>query len=499
MFDETRDEEGSVTERSRRLSGVTDAGVESAEEIPAGLEDAPDASDPVAGEEVEEAPVSVPRLSAGRKGKRRRLVRKEDEPPRTVPAPKRLLILDTWKRSGLPAADFAPLVGVSKHTLYKWDKSFEEFGPAGLMDRPRGSPKGSRLSEVTKRTILMLKKRRPEYGCQRISDELARGEGLGASPKAIAKLLHEAGYEMEEAPTRPHPDKVRRFERAKPNQLWQTDIFTFMLKRQNRRVHLVAFMDDHSRYIVSYGLYASMTTPLVLEVVRSAIASYGPPEEILTDNGPQYITWRGKSRFAKEMEKQGIKHIVAKPRRPRTLGKVERFWGTLWRECVEAAIFLDLEDARRRIGLFIDHYNFNRPHQGIEGLVPADRFFSAAEDVKKTMKERIAANAVDLARHGLPKKPFYMTGNVGGKGFSVHTEGERVYMVREDGTREEVDLAGTDDDPQVEALPEAVCPTGPVEATIAEEEAAPGTSPLDDGLARIAAHEEEARHDESED
>jgi hypothetical protein len=54
----------------------------------------------------------------------------------------------------------------------------------------------------------------------------------------------------------PHPDKLRFFERAKPNQLWQTDLFTFALKRQNRRVYLVAFLDDHSRFIVSFGLHA---------------------------------------------------------------------------------------------------------------------------------------------------------------------------------------------------------------------------------------------------
>jgi transposase InsO family protein len=61
-------------------------------------------------------------------------------------------------------------------------------------------------------------------------------------------------------PTHPHPDKVRRFERAGPNQLWQTDLFAFVLKRQNRRVYLVAFMDDHSRFVVSYGLHASQST-----------------------------------------------------------------------------------------------------------------------------------------------------------------------------------------------------------------------------------------------
>ncbi len=52
--------------------------------------------------------------------------------------------------------------------------------------------------------------------------------------------------------------------------MWQTDLFTFMLKRQNRRVYLVAFMDDHSRFIIGYGLHASQSAALVLEVLRGA-------------------------------------------------------------------------------------------------------------------------------------------------------------------------------------------------------------------------------------
>src|SRR6202521_4125168 len=141
------------------------------------------------------------------------------------------------------------------------------------MDRPRGGPSGSKLPELTRRTILMLKEANPSWGCQRISDLLARGPALPASAGAVARVLHEAGYALEEVATRPHPDKVRHFERAKPNQLWQTDLFTFILKRQNRRVYLVDFMDDHSRYIVGYGVHASSSAPLVIEVLRAGLAS----------------------------------------------------------------------------------------------------------------------------------------------------------------------------------------------------------------------------------
>ena len=300
-----------------------------------------------------EAP-TLPRPQHPRKG--RRLVQKPEASPAALTPEQRLLLLDTWKRSGLPAGDFAALVGLSKHTLYAWNQRFEAEGPGGLMDKPRGGPKGSKLPELTKRTILMLKQANPDWGCQRISDMLVRGPALPASPAAVARVLHEAGYELEEVSTRPHPDHVRHFERARPNQLWQTDLFTFVLKRQNRRVYLVAFMDDHSRFLVSYGLHASQSTALVLEVLRAGLANYGPPEEILTDNGTQYVTWRGKSAFTRELERRGIQQIVAAPRRPQTLGKIERFWGTLWRECLEAAVFVDLADARQRLGLFIDHY-----------------------------------------------------------------------------------------------------------------------------------------------
>src|SRR5262249_21553059 len=348
----------------------------------------------------------------------------------------RLLAVAARRGRGLRAGDFAPLVGIPKHPLSSGKKKSEPEGPAGLMDKPRGAPAGSRLREPTRRAILMLKESHPDWGCQRISDMLLRGPALPASPSAVAKVLHEAGYAAEEQPTRPHEPKVTSFERARPNQLWQTDLFTFLLKRQNRRVYLVAFLDDHSRFVVGYGLHASQSTPLVLEVFRAAIAGFGTPEEVLTDNGTQYVTWRGKGAFTRECEKRGVKQIVASPHRPQTLGKVERFWGTLWRECVEAAVFLDLGDARQRIGLFIDHYNFQRPHQGIGASTPADRFFGAAEEVKRTLLARVAANALELARQGVPKAPFYLTGRAGGRPFSVHAEGERGILTRADGRQE---------------------------------------------------------------
>ena len=176
-----------------------------------------------------------------------------------------------------------------------------------------------------------------------------------------------------------------------------------------------------------------------------------------------------------------------------------RSWGTLWRECLELAIFQGMDDARRRIGHFIDHYNFQRPHQGIGGLVPADRYFEAAPEVLATLRGRVAANAAELARAGLPRRSFYITGRVGDESIALHGEGGRVILTRGDGEREEVDLAATGrraEPGEVTEWPEPVAVTGVPsgEETEEDEEAderAPGTSPLDGILEDIGRNDEE--------
>jgi len=377
----------------------------------------------------------------------------------------RLLLLDAWMRSKLAATEFAELVGVTSTTLYAWRRRFEDQGPAGLLGHRR-STTGSRLPEPTRRAILMMKESHPDWGQDRIHDMLLRSEGLEASAGAVQRVLVEAGYEVEPAATRPHGAKPRRFEAPKPNALWQTDLFTFRLKRQRRTLHLVAYLDDHSRFVVGWGLHASASGALVREVFEQGIANFGAPEEILTDQGAQYHTWRGKSAFRKLCDRRGIRQSVASARHPQTLGKVERFWGTMWREFGEGAIFRDLEEARERLAHFIAYYNFQRTHQGIGGLVPADRYFGAAEEVRAALEQRVAENAKELALHGVPRKSVYVTGRVGDESIALHGQGTKVILTREDGAQEEVDLAAP--------------------GRRQETEAAPGTSDLDGVLEDLA-------------
>jgi hypothetical protein len=244
------------------------------------------------------------------------------------------------------------------------------------------------------------------------------------------------------------------------------------------------FLDDHSRFVVGFGLHASASGALVQEVFESAVASFGAPEEVLTDNGSQYHSWRGKSAFRKLLERRGIGHVVARPRHPQTLGKTERFWQTLWRECVEQAIFRGIEDARARIAHFVSWYNFQRPHQGIDGAVPADRFFEASSEVRRALEDQVAANSLELAREGEPRKPVYLAGRVGGEQVTLHGEGERVILTHADGRREEVDLGAPG--PRVESPVTNASPADHPATAQDSLERAPGESGLDEALEDLA-------------
>jgi hypothetical protein len=90
-------------------------------------------------------------------------------------------------------------------------------------------------------------------------------------------------------------------------------------------------------------------------------------------------------------------------------------------------------------------------------MVPADRFFNATPAVLESLKQRVADNALELARHGVPKTPLYLTGNVGGTPVVLHAEGDRVILSK-DGARAEVDF-----DPRpAQPMPSPTSAPGPI-------------------------------------
>lgn len=337
----------------------------------------------------------------------------------------KLQIVKKHLEESIPVSIIHQECRVGLGTVRRWVRAYRSHGEAGLTMTYTGN--GRSLPAPVKQKIIELKEANPPFGIKRISQVLKRVFFLSASPETVRKTLYSSS--LMTAPPKKRQRNVTRprfFERSTPNQLWQTDIFTFRLG--GRYAFLIGYIDYYSRYITALELFRSQTAQNVIEVYRRAASEYNPPKEMLTDNGSQYTSWRGNSRFELEMKKDKIHHIKSQPHHPMTLGKIERFWKTIYVEFLSRAQFGSFEDAVERIRQWVKYYNHKRPHQGIGGLCPADRYFEIQGELRKTIEQGIQDNILEMALRGKPRLPFYMVGRMEGQSVVLRAEKGRLRL-----------------------------------------------------------------------
>jgi len=350
----------------------------------------------------------------------------------TYSVPFRLRAVKLHLEESLAVEQVCQETGISPATMETWLARYQAGGECGLEPKGHGRKGRAQIAPAVKAEIVAQKQQNPTFGVKRISQFLQRMLHLPGSPETVRQTLRQEGL-LAPAPRRTAkvPPKPRFFERATPNQMWQSDIFTFHLAGKN--AYLIGFLDDYSRFLVGLELYRSQTAENVLELYRRAVGEFGVPREMLTDNGRQYAAWRGVTRFQQEMQKDKVHHIRSRPHHPMTLGKIERFWQNIWGEFLCKAQFDSFEAARERVRFWVQHYNHRRPHQGIGGVCPADRFFEIRSDLRKVMEKGIEENVKELALRGKAQRPFYLVGRLDKQSVVMRAEkGKLVMTVNDD-------------------------------------------------------------------
>ena len=115
-----------------------------------------------------------------------------------------------------------------------------------------------------------------------------------------------------------------------------------------------------------------------------------------------------------------------------TLGKIERFWKTVYEEFLVRAQFGSFEEAQERIRQWVQYYNHKRPHQGIGGLCPADRYFEIQGELRKTIERGGAENVLEMALRGKPREPFYMVGRMEGQSVVLRADKWKMRLMVDD-------------------------------------------------------------------
>jgi transposase InsO family protein len=326
---------------------------------------------------------------------------KRDGRQNRYPVEYKVRVVKTALEKKLTPPEVEQVYGVSRQTYHVWKRRYRTGGEAALEDRPRGKNRNAdgkaAVHPKLREQILAVKQQHPCFGSNRILHWIRRTLFTPIRFRQVHTTLREENLLQKRVVRRKRATwKPQSFERAKPNHLWQSDITIFTITG-GLKVYLIGFLDDHSRYMAGWGLYAGQSGKLVLEVLRRAIATYGRPLEILTDNGRQYKSWHGETDFQRELKREGIKHITSRPHHPQTLGKIESFWGHMKKEWLAQVVMGDLDSMRERLGHWINYYNFQRPHTGIGNTAPAERYFQYGEALKAEVEKRIAANERELS------------------------------------------------------------------------------------------------------
>jgi len=171
------------------------------------------------------------------------------------------------------------------------------------------------------------------------------------------------------------PYLLKDVEISRPNQVWCTDI-TY-IRMGKGYLYLTVIMDWYSRRILAWELSNTMETEFCVKALKKAIKVAGKAPEILnTDQGTQYtsMVWR------ETVEGLGITMSMNGRRRWIDNVVVERFFRTIKYDEVYLWAYSDGHEAERRIGNFIDYYNFRRPHQNLDEWRPGEVYCGLDKD-----------------------------------------------------------------------------------------------------------------------
>jgi len=122
---------------------------------------------------------------------------------------------------------------------------------------------------------------------------------------------------------------------------------------------------------------------IIIERAKEKFPEVRP--RIISDNGPQFIA----KDFKEFIRISGMTHVRTSPFYPQSNGKLERFHKTIKVECIRPSALLSLDDAKRLVAQYIEHYNNVRLHSAILYVAPADKLNGRDKEIFKERDRKL--------------------------------------------------------------------------------------------------------------
>jgi len=227
----------------------------------------------------------------------------------------------------------------------------------------------SEEKRVIRQEAVELSHEHPRYGYRRITALLKRG-GFVVNTKRVARVRREEGLKVSKKQRRTKRlgiSTAKRQRAEKPRNVWSLD-FVADQTENGSNFRILTLLDEHTRECLAMHAAWSIRAVDVISVVEVAIEHYGPPENLRSDNGPEFIAcciqdW---------MAEQKIKTLYIKPGSPWENGYIESFHDKLRDECLNRELFGTLAEARVILESWRKDYNECRPHSSLGYQTPGE-------------------------------------------------------------------------------------------------------------------------------
>lgn len=293
--------------------------------------------------------------------------------------------------------ELASYFNSSERTIYRWlnhakmNLSLDHSESINSRGRPKKYP-----DEIFNR-IRKLKEEIPHRSGSLIHESLRREYPTNCpSVTTIRKFLRDQGLNGKNYN---RTQGYIKFERSKPNDLWQIDIAGVQTIGHLGKLYLIALLDDCSRFIVAAEYFNNQKGTNVIKVIRDAVLAYGRPNQILADNGAQFRNVLGElgTKYTKVLEHLDVQPIFAKPHHPQTKGKLERFFGTVKqmflieaRSQVASNPQWTLVDFNQRFKEWVSWYNSKKSHRSLPNRdPPIKRFLETKERIFRPLRAEV--------------------------------------------------------------------------------------------------------------
>ena len=252
---------------------------------------------------------------------------------------------------------------------------------SNLYYQPKGeSAENLRFMEIIDKQFLET----PWYGSRQMARYMKRNDHKCGRHRVrrLMRLMRLVPIYQEPNTSKKHPQHkiwpylLRKLSITRPNHVWCSDITYIPVK--NGFLYLVAIMDWATRKVLSWRLSNTLDASFCVEALDEAIAKYGKPEIMNTDQGSQYTG----ADWIKTLTKADIK--ISMDGRGRYLDNIfiERLWRSLKQEAVYLHEITNGFQAKRIIDDWIGFYNAERPHTALDKRTPDAAYFEQSETRK---------------------------------------------------------------------------------------------------------------------